>query len=49
MSVKGTVTEMSGNVTITINGVTVTADEATFDKSTQEVSLRGNVRMKLTK
>jgi len=45
----GTVMELSGGVKFTINGVQVTADEATMDRRTQEVTLRGNVRMKLLK
>ena len=49
MTVKGTVTEISGHVQISINGIVVTADEVTMDSSTREVTLRGNVRMKLPK
>ena len=49
MKVTGTVTEVSGNVTILTNGIQITADEVTMDSSTQEMSLRGNVRVKLLK
>ena len=46
--VKGTVSEATG-VKFTINGTEISADEATIDRLTQEVTLRGNVRMKLPK
>lgn len=37
-----------GNVTVSQNGAIVKADEATFIPATQELQLRGNVRMVLS-
>jgi lipopolysaccharide assembly outer membrane protein LptD (OstA) len=34
-------------VTLAVNGITITADEAVFNKATQEVEFRGSVRAKL--
>ena len=34
-------------VTLAVDGITITADEAVFNKATQEVEFRGSVRAKL--
>jgi lipopolysaccharide assembly outer membrane protein LptD (OstA) len=44
----GSITVFKGDVTITIPGAVVYADEATIDATTNQVDLRGNVRMMLT-
>ena len=43
----GTMTEVTGGAKFVINGIEVTADEATIDNRTKEVKLHGNVKMKL--
>jgi lipopolysaccharide assembly outer membrane protein LptD (OstA) len=48
VSSKESVTLFKGDVAITIPGAVVYADEATIDAKTNQVELRGNVRMKLT-
>jgi lipopolysaccharide assembly outer membrane protein LptD (OstA) len=48
VSSNSSVTLFKGAVTITIPGAVVYADEATIDAATNQVDLRGNVRMKLT-
>ena len=48
VSSNGSITLLKGDVAITIPGAVVYADEATIDANTNQVALRGNVRMKLT-
>lgn len=43
---KGDMTRLSGNVKLWIGDTVVTADEALIDLKTDEIELRGNVRMK---
>jgi lipopolysaccharide assembly outer membrane protein LptD (OstA) len=47
--VNGAVTQLSGNVRISVNGIEIAADEATWDTGTGELALSGNVRLKLKK
>jgi lipopolysaccharide assembly outer membrane protein LptD (OstA) len=46
-STKGEVV-FSGNVTIAMSGVTVTADRATFHEASQTFELDGHVQLKVT-
>jgi lipopolysaccharide assembly outer membrane protein LptD (OstA) len=48
VSSNASITLFKGDVTITIPGAVVYADEATIDATTNQVDLRGNVRMRLT-
>jgi lipopolysaccharide assembly outer membrane protein LptD (OstA) len=48
VSSNGSITLLKGDVAITIPGAVVYADEATIDAKTNQVELRGNVRMNLT-
>jgi lipopolysaccharide assembly outer membrane protein LptD (OstA) len=48
VSSNGSITLLKGDVAVTIPGAVVYADEATIDATTNQVALRGNVRMKLT-
>jgi lipopolysaccharide assembly outer membrane protein LptD (OstA) len=48
VSSNASITLLKGEVAITIPGAVVYADEATIDAKTNQVELRGNVRMKLT-
>jgi len=41
------VTRLSGNVVITFTGGTALADSATIHRSTNEIELSGNVRLRL--
>ena len=45
----GTISEFTGGVKFTVNGLEITADEATMDTRTDVLSLRGNVQVKLLK
>lgn len=47
-SSNGSITLFKGDVTITIPGAVVYADEATINTTTNQVELRGNVHMTLT-
>jgi lipopolysaccharide assembly outer membrane protein LptD (OstA) len=48
VSSNGSITQFKGDVTITIPGAVIYADEATMDATSNQVDLRGNVRMRLT-
>jgi hypothetical protein len=45
----GTTREYSGGVKFIVNGLEISADEATSDNRTGVLSLRGNVQVKLLK
>ena len=48
MKSNGAVTQLSGRVRIVIDGAVVSADEATLNTTTNEVELKGNVRLTLS-
>jgi hypothetical protein len=48
VSSNGSITQFKGDVTITLPGAVIYADEATIDATTNQVEFRGNVRMRLT-
>jgi lipopolysaccharide assembly outer membrane protein LptD (OstA) len=48
VSSNGSITLLKGDVSITIPGAVIFADEATIDATTNQVELRGKVHMTLT-